>query len=169
MSIRRVVDFWRSVQSDRELQTRLAKLAGEDDEGTAKIASDAGFEVTAKEMREVGLVVDFWDRVERDEALRKQLAPAHEADTLEQAVSEVAKVARSVGVEVERETLEVVTRALVRPGAADSSRLSDRELDAVAGGTSGRQASSASLVRALNSQWQQDIPMVGPGVVGAKP
>jgi hypothetical protein len=171
MSIRSVVEFWRSVQTNPELQAKLDELQSTDDPfvGGAEVARAAGFEVTPQEMREVDAVVSFWERVEGDDALREKLAPAHEAETPEEAMREIARIAGEAGHPLPLEALQHVTGALVNSGGANrTDALSDEQLDAVAGGAVGGSSYSSSLQRARRQQWKEIIRR-GPGAVGAKP
>lgn len=170
MSIRSVVEFWRGVQTDRALQAKLAALESADDPwvGSAALARESGFEVTPQEMRDVEAVVSFWERVEVDDALRGRLAPAHEAETPDQAMREIARIAKDSGFELSLEALQQVTGALVNTGgAARSDALSEEQLDAVAGGAVAS-GYNASLDRARRAQWKEIVKR-GPGTVGAKP
>ena len=174
MSIPSVVDFWRSVQTNPELAARLSVLVEQanDDRcvGGARIARELGFEVTAEEMDDVGNVVVFWNRVEHDAALREKLGPAREAETADLALKEITRVAGEAGFQFSLDALRIVTAALVNAGRATASpaegaELTDDQLAAVAGGVS---SFGVSLDVARRQLWQE-IPTLGPGVVGAKP
>jgi hypothetical protein len=174
MSIHSVVDFWRNVQTNPELSAKLSALVGrsadDKDVAGAEIARESGFEVTPEEMKDVGSVAAFWNRVERDEALRRKLEPARDSETADLAMREITKVANDAGFDFSLEALQYVTGALVNAGRAtaapaEATGMTEDELAGVAGGVS---ALDASLDVARRKLWQE-IPNLGPGVVGAKP
>jgi hypothetical protein len=174
MSIYSVVDFWRTVQTKPELQAKLTEIMKHATDGLcvggAQVAREAGFDVAPQEMQDVGTVAAFWNRVDHDDTLCQKLAAARESDTPEVAMREITKVAAEAGYAFSTEALQYVTGALVNSGRAIQGQskegipLSDDELAAVAGGTSFR----ASLEMARRKLWQE-VPKIGPGVVGAKP
>jgi hypothetical protein len=174
MSIHSVVDFWRSVQTNPELTARLSALVEQADDDTcvagAEIAREEGFEVTPEEMKDVGSVVAFWNRVERDEALRRKLEPARDLETPDSALREITRVANEAGFAFSLDALQHVTGALVNAGRAtaapaERAGMTEEELAGIAGGVS---TLEVSLDLARRKLWQE-IPTLGPGVVGAKP
>jgi hypothetical protein len=174
MSIYSVVDFWRGVQTNPALASKVTALvqqANDDACGVgATIAREAGFDATPEELRDVGEVVAFWNRVERDETLCRKLEPARECETADLAMREITKVASEAGFKFSLEALQHVTAALVNAGRATAApgangELSEAELEGVAGGVS---SMAAPLDVARRRLWQE-IESLGPGVVGAKP
>jgi hypothetical protein len=174
MSINGVVDFWRSVQTNPELTARLSAIVEQANDDAyvagAEIAREKGFEVTPEEMNDVGSVVAFWNRVERDESLRNKLGPAREMETADLAMREITKIANGAGFAFSPDALQYVTGALVNAGRAtaapaEGSRMSEEELEGVAGGVA---ALETSLDLARRKLWHEDMT-IGPGVIGAKP
>ncbi len=174
MSHHSVVSFWREVQTNAELQRKLGDLlqpgAADRSARASRIARDAGFEFTPREMQEVESVAAFWKRVETDDTLYQELKPAHESEASERAKKEISRVAKAAGYDFPEEALECVTSALVNSGRAAAGKagpavpLSDEQLAGVAGGASFQ----VSFDLARRSLWQE-VLRVGPGVVGAKP
>jgi hypothetical protein len=174
MSIHSVVDFWRNVQTNPQLTAKISALVGRSNDekyvAGAEIARESGFEATPEELKDVSGVVAFWDRVERDEALRSKLEPARDAETADLAMGEIMKVASGAGFAFSLEALQSVTGALVNAGrataaAAPGAGMSEEELSGIAGGVS---TLDASLDLARRKLWQE-LPSLGPGVIGAKP
>jgi hypothetical protein len=146
MSMDAVVEFWRTVPTNPDLQKQVtshgagsSKLQGKEAAivfaELSRIAREAGFDCSAQELQVAEVVTRFWNRVLEDTALQKELLAAEELEH-DEAVGLIHQVANKAGFKCTVHELDVITKAQVQTAGPPAGELTDSQLEAVTGGAS---------------------------------